>query len=142
MNPLVSLQIMIPVETLHTLITLERSLAQGRSTTTDHSSSIVRHDLAIGTDDEHSRSVAVRSRRAVRARLVLLSLLMLLLVRLMLSAGVGIPTRCRRTHERGAGHGPWRLIVMRIGVRRVDAVLLRLMQVRIARQRMGRVSRS
>jgi len=143
MNPLVSLQVMIPVETLHTLITLEGSLAQGRSPAANHLSSIVRHDLTVGTDDKHSRSVSIRSRRTVRARLMLLCLLMLLLMRLMLSTWVRIPTRRRRTHERGAGHGPWRLIVMRISIRRVDAVLLlRVVQVRIAWQRMRRVSRS
>ena len=95
MNPLVTLQIVISVETLHTLITLERPLAQGRPTSTNHLSSIVRHNLTIGSDDKHPRGVAIRSRRAVRARLVLLSLLMLLLVRLVLSAWIGIPTRRR-----------------------------------------------
>lgn len=69
MNPLVPLQIVVPVKTLYALVALERTLAQRGPSPTDHLSRVVRHDLAVGTDDEDPWSVPGGVRGRVRGRI-------------------------------------------------------------------------
>lgn len=62
MDPLVPLEIVVPVEALHALVALERALAQRGPTSANHLGSIVRHDLAVGADHQYAGGVPRRRR--------------------------------------------------------------------------------
>jgi hypothetical protein len=140
MNPLMPLQIMVPVKTLHTLVALERTLAQRGTSSADHLSRVVRHDLAVGTDDEDSWSVPGGVRGRMRG---------------------GIATGGSRTDERRAGQSTrsaWTSVVLLRWVRliarsmmmlhggwvtgrhvRITRIMMRMRSRRVHRYRRGRV---